>query len=72
MDRKVRRKRKDSGQRSSELNKGNTKPKAKEQKTTKKDDVQSELSKAITFLLDELEHLKEQVAKLNSRMGING
>tara|TARA_B100001250_G_C19758490_1_gene771291 strand:+ start:514 stop:660 length:147 start_codon:yes stop_codon:yes gene_type:complete len=47
-------------------------PKAKEQKTTKKDDVQSELSKAITFLLDELEHLKEQVAKLNSRMGING
>ena len=72
MDRKVRRKRKDSGQRSSELNKGNIMPKAKEQKTTKKDDVQSELSKAITFLLDELEHLKEQVAKLNSRMGING
>ena len=35
MDRKVRRKRKDSGQRSSELNKGNIMPTAKEQKTTK-------------------------------------
>ena len=53
MDRKVRRKRKDSGQRSSELNKGNTMPKAKEQKTTKKDNVQDELSHAITFLLDD-------------------
>ena len=46
-------------------------PKAKEQKTTKKDDVQSELSKAITFLLDELEDLKVKVNKLNSRLGIN-
>ena len=47
-------------------------PKAKEQKTTKKDNVQDELSHAITFLLDELEDLKDKVAKLNSRMGING
>jgi len=47
-------------------------PKAKEQKTTKKDNVQGELSKAVSFLLDELDYLKDQVAKLNSRMGING
>ena len=46
-------------------------PKAKEQKTTKKDNVQGELSKAITFLLDELEDLKVKVNKLNSRLGIN-
>ena len=65
MDRKVRRKRKDSGQRSSELNKGNIMPKAKEQKTTKKDNVQDELSHAITFLLDELEDLNAQIDALN-------
>ena len=44
----------------------------KQPKKKKKDSVENDLDKAVTFMLDELDDLKGKVDKLLSRMGING
>tara|TARA_R100001082_G_C4361522_1_gene159595 strand:+ start:432 stop:569 length:138 start_codon:yes stop_codon:yes gene_type:complete len=44
-------------------------PKVKEQKK-QKDDVQENLERAVTFLLDELEDMRNKLDKVMVRMGL--